>query len=320
MHDILNEPSIVKTIYGCEVIPVESWLNYAYALLIVAGADGEVSNDEMQWLEKDFTRIVEAPDGFRKKIREFDWANADLEEVLDKVRADFPMNYIRALVYDSIKMAMADSDFDEAEKSTARKIASILNVPIYIARTIEGLVSTEKSVMEIRQSIFEIDLEEINKHPNRSFSNLLFAQTFMLGTSDDLHLNYGYALMTIAGADGSVSKKEKDWYRKEFAPLAKVPLNIVDKVVNYNFKIGDLKHIIAQIKTDISVNLSKTLLYHGIKMSRADTVYANEEKDMVQDAAKLLSIPQDIAQTIQYLVDTEERIEKMRKTLFDINK
>ena len=52
MHDILLEPSIVKTIYGSETISVDSWLNYAYALLIVAGADGEVSEGERNWLER----------------------------------------------------------------------------------------------------------------------------------------------------------------------------------------------------------------------------------------------------------------------------
>lgn len=316
MQDILKESSVLKTIYGYETIPIESWLNYAYALLVVAGADGEVSPHEMSWLERDFARIVEAPDGFRKKIKEFDWANADLDEILKKIQVDFPMNYIRALVYDSIKMAMADEDFDESERSTARRIAQTLNVPIYIARTIEGLVSTEKSVGDIRKSIFEISDEAISKHPNRSFADILFNQTFALGMNPDLHLQYGYALMTIAGADGVVSEKEKSWYKSEFAPLAKVPREIIDKVINYNYKVGSLKHIFGKIQGDLSVSFSKTLLYHAVRMARADTIYAHEEKTMVQDAAKYLNVAPDIAQTIQYLVDTEERIEKMRKTLF----
>lgn len=316
MHDILLEPSIVKTIYGCEHISVDSWLNYAYALLVVAGADGEVSEGERTWLERDFARIVEAPDGFRKKIREFDWQNANLESILAKVKNDFPMNYIRALVYDSIKMSMADDDFDEDEKNTARKIAEILKIPIYIARTIEGLVNTEKSVGDIRKSIFEVDDEAFKKHPNRNFGNILFTHTFGHNMSDDLHLHYGYALMSIAGADGEVSKKETNWYKNEFAPSAKVPRDIVDKVVHYNYKIADLKYIFSKIELDISISFSKTLLYHAIKMARADSIYAEEERTMVEKASKLLGIPYDIAQTIQYLVDTEERIEKMRKTLF----
>jgi uncharacterized tellurite resistance protein B-like protein len=316
MQDILKESSVLKTIYGYETIPVESWLDYAYALLIVAGADGVVSESEMSWLERDFARIVEAPDGFRKRIKEFDWANADLDEILNRIKTNFPMNYIRALVYDSIKMAMADEDFDEDERSTARKIALTLNVPIYIARTIEGLVSTEKSVGDIRKSIFEIDEEDLERHPNRSFADILFNQTFALGMSTDLHLQYGYALMTIAGADGEVSAKEKTWYKSEFAPLARVPRDIVDKVINYNYKIGNLKHIFSKIQGELTVSFSKTLLYHAIRMARADTIFANEEKTMVQDAAKYLNVAPDIAQTIQYLVDTEERIDKMRKTLF----
>ena len=316
MHDILLEPSIIKTIYGSEHIPIDSWLNYAYALLVVAGADGVVSEGERKWLERDFARIVEAPDGFRKKIREFDWKNADLQDILSKVKKQFPMNYIRALVYDSIKMAMADDDFDEDEKNTARKIAELLQVPIYIARTIEGLVNTEKSVGDIRKSIFEVDEEAFRKHPNRNFGNILFTHTFGHNMSEELHLHYGYALMSIAGADGEVAKKEIDWYKNEFAPSAKVPRHIIDKVIHFNYKIADLRYIFSKIENDISISFSKTLLYHAIKMARADLIYADEEREMVEHASKLLGIPYDIAQTIQYLVDTEERIEKMRKTLF----
>ena len=98
--------------------------------------------------------------------------------------------------------------------------------------------------------------------------------------------------------------------------MARVPREVVEKVIAFNYKISNLKHIFSEIKDDISINFSKTLLYHAIKMARADSIYANEEREMVAKAAALLNIPQDIAQTLQYLVDTEERIEKMRQTLF----
>ena len=320
MQDILAKPSVLKTIYGVDKIPVDSWLNYAYALLVIAGADGEVSAGEMLWLEQDFARIVEVPQGFRSKIKSFKWKEADLAPILAQIKSSFPMNYLRALIYDSIKMSMADRNFDSSEKEAARKAAELLNMPLYVARTIEGLVNTEKSVSDIRQSIFELDEALVAKFPKRSFDQLAFMQAFSYGMSLEMHLNYGYALMTVAGADGQVAPKELEWYKKEFAPMARVPANIVEKVVNFNYRVSDLKHIFAQIKDEITINFGKMLIYHSIKMARADSIYADEERNMVDKTSKLLNVPADIAQTIQYLIDTEERIEKMRKTLFEVKK
>jgi uncharacterized tellurite resistance protein B-like protein len=60
-------------------------------------------------------------------------------------------------------------------------------------------------------------------------------------TSDEIDLNYGYALMCIAGADGEVSADEVSWYKDFFAHFSQIKTDIVEKVVNVDFESIDLK-------------------------------------------------------------------------------
>jgi uncharacterized tellurite resistance protein B-like protein len=314
---MLNDSSIVKTIYGTDKIPKHAWIQYAHALMMVAGADGHISDLEMAWLEYDFARIVQAPPEFRQQIRGFRSQEYDLNEVLQRVARDFPINYQRALVYDAIKMSMADNELHDMERDKAREAADLLQVPIYIARTIEGLVNTEQSVGDIRRSIFEVE-ERVKAQPNPiSANSWAFKNIFGLSQlPQNMHLYYGYALMAIAGADGEVSEAERDWYVNEFAPAVLTPPDVMYRVLDFDYAQADLKEIVEQIQGELTGNFAKMLLYHAIQMARADGEYAEEERQHVERVADELGIPPDIAQTIQYLVDTEERIAKMRKTLF----
>lgn len=316
MNQMMNDSSVVKTIYGTDQIHKHSWIHYAYALLMVSAADGRISDQEMAWLEYDFARIVQAPPDFRDKIRNFNPKDHDMKELLERISQNFPINYMRALVYDAIKMAMADHELHDLERDKAREVAEALQVPIYIARTIEGLVNTERSVGDIRKSIFEVDDE---RKGNGGMSANAWAFRSIFGISQlpqSMHLYYGYALMAIAGADGEVSEEEQNWYINEFAPAVLTPPDVMYRVLDFDFENADLKEIVNNIQGDLTGNFAKMLLYHAIQMARADGDYAEEERKHVEKVAEELGIPSDIAQTIQYLVDTEERIAKMRKTLF----
>lgn len=44
--------SFAKDNYGISAASVESMTNYGYVLLAIAGADGEVSPQELEWLIK----------------------------------------------------------------------------------------------------------------------------------------------------------------------------------------------------------------------------------------------------------------------------
>jgi hypothetical protein len=54
-------------------------------------------------------------------------------------------------------------------------------------------------------------------------------------------------------------------------------------------------------------------------MSRADNHYSKEEKAAVERAAELLEVPPNITSTLDYLIDAEEKVNHMRRTLFELD-
>lgn len=316
---------VARIIYGIEKpIPQFTWLNYAFALLTIAGADGDVSEEEMDWLMNDFVSIIGGDENFKNALLNFDYINADLEKLLDDISFDIAINYKRALVYDAIKMARADNVYSERERIAVENAVKILNVPMYMAKTIEGLVNTEKSLEETRKSIFEVEHLPIDVYKRRmkekrmKDTSPMIKKTFgIYKTTDETQLYYGYALMIIAGADGIVSDEEKGWYQYIYAVDEQTPPAILEKVLNFDFRTLTIEECIQKFDTDVSINFGRTLLYNSIKMSRADLHFAEAEKKAAIKAARLLGVDVNIAHTIEYMIDSEEKVAKMRKTLFE---
>ncbi|MEH0158534.1 TerB family tellurite resistance protein [Limibacter armeniacum] len=304
----------------------DKWISYAYALLTIAGADGEVSDKEMEWMLNEFMEELKATDEQKQLVIGFDYKNADLNKLLADIKIDLPVNFKRALVYDAVQMARADQDYAPEEKEAVIRLAESLGVPFYLARTIEGLVNTEKSLELTRKSIFEVEESSYvtvgNERPLQpEFRMASVIDRHILGmhyTSDKTQRNYGYALMMVAGADREISIQEKKWFKDEFAILSDMPTHIIEDVLSFDYKEGNLYNIIDEMEVDISINFSRTLLYNAIKMARADMNYPQTERDAANHAARVLGIPEDIARTIEYLVDTEQKIASMRKTLFEM--
>lgn len=131
----------------------------------------------------------------------------------------------------------------------------------------------------------------------------------------EAYLNYGYALLAIAGADAEVSKAEFDWLINH-QRLVGAPEEVIDKYKAFDYKNADLENLLSKISVDVAGwSKARTLLYHAIQMSRADDNYSLEEQQAVKKAAKLLKVEDDIALSLQRLVETEEAVTALRKAL-----
>ena len=139
-----------------------------------------------------------------------------------------------------------------------------------------------------------------------------------LGISEiatEAYLNYGYALLAIAGADGEVSEAELNWLVNH-QRMAGAPEEVIEKYKTFEYKKADLQNLLTTITVDVSTwSKSRSLLYHAIQMARADNDYSLEEQKAVKKAAKLLKVEDDIALALHRLVETEEAITGLRKAL-----
>lgn len=131
----------------------------------------------------------------------------------------------------------------------------------------------------------------------------------------EAYLNYGYVLLVIAGADGDVPESEMNWLINH-QRMVGAPEEAIEKYRTFDYKNAKLEDLLPKIKADIpGWSASRVLLYHAIKMSRADNDYAKEEQEVVKKAAKLLGIEDDITLALNILVEMEEKVDSMRKAL-----
>ena len=131
--------------------------------------------------------------------------------------------------------------------------------------------------------------------------------------------NYGYILLTIAGADGEVSEQELQWLIKHQSKFG-APEEVIELYKSFDYKNADIKTLLPNIKVDVdSWSAAPNLVYHAILMSSADGVYAEEERAKVKEAAQIMGVPDDIVLTIESLIQMEKATFNMRQALFQIS-
>ena len=142
---IVNQ--FVQLIYGVDSIDAEDNAKYAQALMIIAGADGDVSDDEWEWF---YGRghAMGVPDSVLESFKSFDWRNARLEDYVGTNSA-----VARILLYDAINMSGADGVYSDAESRAVRKAASLMGVSEDVVDAIEGIVETEAAITVARHRI-----------------------------------------------------------------------------------------------------------------------------------------------------------------------
>ncbi len=149
--DLIN---IAPSFYGISMVPKEYWELYGKALLTIAGADGEVSEPEMDWLTKDMAEEVGVSEEVIAAWEDFDYENGDLEEIFYAFNIRKTVNFSKLVIYDAIRMSSADDDYSDDERENVSHAAHILRVPKEAVMAIEALVDIEKAAEKLRVTLF----------------------------------------------------------------------------------------------------------------------------------------------------------------------
>lgn len=140
--------------YGITMVPKDCWLEYGYALLTIAGADGDVSDPELEWLTIDLAQSVNADEDIIAQWEEFDYEDADLAGIFSEIKAKSFANFNKLLLYDAVRMSYADDDYAEEEKERVYEAANILKINNESVVAIEALVEMERAADKLRTLIF----------------------------------------------------------------------------------------------------------------------------------------------------------------------
>lgn len=132
-------------------------LRYGQALLVIAGADGEVSPKELGWLVQHHRRFG-APEEVIQQYASFDFKSANLETLLTEIVTDVPDAPASVrLIYHAIHMCSADGEYAEAEKGKVVAAAASMKVPPTTVAALHALVELESSVTKMRKALFGTD-------------------------------------------------------------------------------------------------------------------------------------------------------------------
>ncbi|NES18108.1 MAG: hypothetical protein F6K41_04075 [Symploca sp. SIO3E6] len=133
----------------------------------------------------------------------------------------------------------------------------------------------------------------------------------------DVAVNYGGALMAIAGADGELVEKEFQWYVDEQALLTIDSQEYIETLRKFDWKNAKLEDLLSGISYSFPLNFKRSMLYQAIKMSRADGSYHDKEKAAVAKAAEILGIERSVLVSLESLTELEQATEQLRLALFE---
>lgn len=145
--------TISPTFYGMSIVPKKYWKDYGFALLTIAGADGDVSQPEMDWLTEELSHSLMIGPEIVREWEEFDWVNGDLGVIFQRMNPNQIANYSRLILYDAIRMSYADGDYSDRERESVDDCSKILKVGKDTVLAIEALVELERAADKLRQTI-----------------------------------------------------------------------------------------------------------------------------------------------------------------------
>jgi uncharacterized tellurite resistance protein B-like protein len=152
----LQISSFSDAVYGYSAAVPQVVEAYGYALLVIAGADGEVSPAEMDWLIE-YQRKHGASAEILASYRAFDYQDADLFQILSHIDGGIE-NWKTAahLIYLAVHMAAADGEYAASERAKVLKAAKIMMVPDDVVLTVHCLVDMERGISNLRRALFHV--------------------------------------------------------------------------------------------------------------------------------------------------------------------
>jgi len=149
----LDFEKVSPKFYGLSLVPQNLWREYGYVLLNISGSDGEVSDPELEWLTVSCAEAIGISDDIVKEWEQYDFEEDDLEELFVNLNAASFGNFNKLLIYDAIRMASADGDYADDEKSQVYHAAKIMKVAPEAVTAIEALIELEQAAEKLRLTI-----------------------------------------------------------------------------------------------------------------------------------------------------------------------
>jgi tellurite resistance protein len=124
-------------------------MHVAQALLVIMGADGEISPKEWEAFEKR-ARMYGYPEPAIAQLKAFDFRSGKLEEYTESIKK---LGYERNVLHDAIVFSRADGIYHPKEHEAVLRLGHLLGLDPRIVEAIEGIVQAEEGLEAARLAI-----------------------------------------------------------------------------------------------------------------------------------------------------------------------
>lgn len=149
-EDLFN---VAPAFYGMSLIPEKYWKDYGFALLVIAGSDGEVSDPELEWLTISLGQSLKVDEATIAAWEEYDFEEDELESVFQRINSVSVASFNKLLIYDAIRMSYADDDYADDERARVGEAAAMLGLNKDVVMAIEVLVEQERATDKLRSIV-----------------------------------------------------------------------------------------------------------------------------------------------------------------------
>ena len=152
----MNNPDFISlnpVFYGMGLVPQQYWKEYGFALLTIAGSDGELSGPELSWLVSDLASELEVPSTIVDEWKAFDATSADLVDLFASFSFSSIASFNKVILYDAMRMSYADNEFSDNERNAIATAARLLNLDKEALVSIEALVELERAAEKLRSTL-----------------------------------------------------------------------------------------------------------------------------------------------------------------------
>ena len=145
---MMKVPSEGQKTFGVKSVAAETWYNCCRILMIIVGADGIISEEEMSVI-REFSRMVGGNDIMIQDLMEFDFTNSRLE---DYQVNELDMSWRHKILYTAIKASSKDG-YAPQESLKVKQAAEIMGIAEWIATAMETLVRMEADIQTLRLAL-----------------------------------------------------------------------------------------------------------------------------------------------------------------------
>jgi uncharacterized membrane protein YebE (DUF533 family) len=148
-HQIGSAWSVLELWDFSTDVPQEALLDFFKALIVCCNGDGNLTDEEREWC----VGYCAATGGTEETLEALlEYAgDEEIAEVIGRGRPQAAAH--RRLIYDAIRAASSDGDYNDAEKATVRKMAAEVGVTQQEVAQFEELYAEEQRLKDRRISL-----------------------------------------------------------------------------------------------------------------------------------------------------------------------